>query len=236
MKDFNAPLGPLRDMPSTLSAYICASDIPQRVLDVLENHVYSANVILPQIEKSRESQVRGDQLWIVYQLDGEIVYVLAVTEGPMGSYPAFIFTTKRVEALAGPSFDSQMEELARELCGRVNPRRIYSVFAVQPICVKFCDIWSQLTGITIVKGLYYDSLISYCTRETLRMDNQRPAPHDFKLRRAEPCDIEMVALMCQAFSDESVRHFSLPKYRIILTDYSSHSCLIHVAQAKRPIT
>jgi len=234
--DFNAPLKPLRDMPPTLSAYTHASDIPQRVLDALEHHAYSANVVLPQILKSRESQVKGDQLWIVYELNGEVVYILTVTEGPMGSYPAFIVTTKRIEDLAGPSFDPQMEELARGLHDRVNPRRIYSVFAVQPICAKFCDIWSQLTGTAIVRIPYYDSLISYCTRQTLRTDNQRPAPHDFQLRLAEPGDIKMVALMCQGFSEESVRHFSLSKYRIVLTDHSSHSYSIRVEQEKRPIT
>jgi hypothetical protein len=223
-------------MPSILSTYTLASEIPQRVLDTLEHHACNANVVLSQILKSRESQADGDQLWIIYELNGEIVYVLAITEGLMGSYPAFIVTTKRVEALAGPSFDSQMEELARELLGRVNHRRIYSVFAVQPICIKFCDVWSQLTGIAIVNGPYYDSLISFCTTQTLRTDNQRPAPHQFELRLAEPGDIELVAPMCQGFSEESVRHFSLSKYRIVLTDHSSHSYSIRVAQEKRPIT
>ena len=147
------------------------------------------------------------QLWIVYQLNGNIEYVLAVTEGPMGPYPAFVFTTKHAKDLTGPLFDSQMEELAQELHARVDPRRIYSVFAIQPICTKFCDIWTRLTGIPIVDGPYYDSLLSYCTRQTLRHDNQRPAPHDFEIRPATPGDIEMVAVMCQGFSEESVSHF-----------------------------
>lgn len=193
-------------MVSVLTTYTRAVDIPPQVISTLEHHGYTANVILPQIEKSRQSEPNGNQLWIVYQWDGEVTYVLAVTEGPMGSYPAFIFTTKRVKALAGSLFDSQMEELAQELHGRVNPRRIYSLFAIEPICTKFCDIWTKLTGIPIVDGPYYNSIISYCTRETLKLDDQRPAPHDFEMRPAVPGDIEMVAAMCQGFSEDSVRH------------------------------
>lgn len=192
----------------TLSAYSRALEIPPQVISTLERHGHTANVILPQIEKSRQSEPEGNQLWVVYQLDGNIEYVLAVTEGPMGPYPAFVFTTKHAKDLKGPLFDAQMEELARELHGRVNPKRIYSVFAAQPICAKFCGIWSELTGIPIEDGPYYDSLLSYCTRQTLRRDNQRPAPHDFEMRPATPGDIEMVAVMCQGFSEESVSHFN----------------------------
>jgi hypothetical protein len=199
-------------MPSILSAFTRASDIPPQVISTLERHGHAANVILPQIEKSRQSEPSGSQLWIVHQSDRDIEYVLAVTEGQMGPYPAFIFTTKRARDLTGPLFDSQMEELAQELHGRVNPRRIYSVFAVQPICAKFCDIWSKLTGIPIEDGPYYDSILSYCTPQTLRHDNQRPALHDFEMRPATPGDLEMVAVMCQGFSEESVSHlnFVLP--------------------------
>ncbi|KAK2463050.1 hypothetical protein APHAL10511_004705 [Amanita phalloides] len=193
-------------MATVISTYTKASDIPTWMLDTLNHHGHRANVILPNIEKFKKSPPKSGQLWIAYASEQKLEHMIAVTDGPMGPYPAFIFTTKPLATLHDPSLTAQMSELAQTLKANINVRRIYSVFAAEPICTVFCRIWTELTGICTEKRPYpyYDSLSSFCTRETLRLDDPRPVSgYEFFPRLARNSDIEMVALMCQGFAHDS---------------------------------
>ena len=192
----------------SIFTYTCALDIPPLFIDALKSHSRNANVILPQIESSKKASPSMPQLWVVYAPHGRVEYVLAVTEGALGAYPLFIFTTEPVATLAGPSFEAKMWELVMALREKViNVRRIYSVFAPRPICITFCNMWTRLTGIAVEANPnpYYDAVISYCTPQTLKLGNQRPATgHEHEIRLAVTSDAPMVATLCQGFSEESV--------------------------------
>ena len=212
----------LTNMVPSLSVYYQASDIPAPVIETLRSHGCNANTILPQIEKSRRHAPNGQQLWIVYASDRKVEYVLAVTEGVIDAYPVFIFTTKSVSSLAGRSFVNQMNELAVELRKNIDDHRAYSVFALKPISTTFCKIWADLTRIPVVKNPYYEALISYCTRETLKVSKRPPAGHEYDMRLAKMSDLGMVANLCKGFSDECVSVLFHCDHTALLTCCSRH--------------
>ncbi|KAF8624491.1 hypothetical protein AX17_007120 [Amanita inopinata Kibby_2008] len=190
-------------MSSALTVYKKASEIPSWVISALQ-HDRNANVIIPQIEKSKKDGRDRGQLWVVCAPNRKVKYVLAVTEGPIGAYPAFIFTTEGTTE-SPRQLKDEMTALAAKLKEHSDARRVYSVFAPEATCIEFCDAWTSLTGISQIEKPYYDALISYCTPKTFVKDDtkSRRIDHDFELRLANEGDIEMVAELCQGFSEES---------------------------------
>ncbi|PFH50461.1 hypothetical protein AMATHDRAFT_145063 [Amanita thiersii Skay4041] len=192
----------------SVAIYRKAKDVPAFVVATLERHAVLANTILPQLEKCRTGEVADeDQLWIIYTIDGEVTYVLSVTNTFMDKYPIFIFTTKPSESLCGQVFEDEMMTLAESLEKNVQWRRVYSVFAPMAIADEFTKCWSDLTGIPINDDEpYYDSYISDCTPESFVAHDRRPVPpnHRFEIRRAYTGDVDNVARLCKGFSEESV--------------------------------
>lgn len=124
-------------MSSPIFVYEQATEIPAWVIDTLKRHNLNANIILPQIEKSRQNPPDAPQSWIVYAPNRKVEYILSVTESIVDSYPVFIFTTKKQSTLTGNKFIGQMNELADELYKHVDKRRAYSVYAPRPITTTF---------------------------------------------------------------------------------------------------
>ncbi|KIL60480.1 hypothetical protein M378DRAFT_110166 [Amanita muscaria Koide BX008] len=190
-------------MSSPVFVYERATEIPAWVIDTLKRHSLNANIILPQIEKSRQNPPDASQLWIVYAPNRKVEYVLSVTESIVDSYPVFIFTTKKQSTLTGNKFIGQMNELADELYKHVDKRRAYSVYAPRPITTTFCGIWSKLTGIPMIKKPYYDAHIRRCTRQTFIKTQRQPVGYEWDMRLAKASDRHMVADLCKGFSEES---------------------------------
>lgn len=169
-----------------------------------------SNILLPTLEKACEKERRGilpqtDEFWIILHTTSnptQVDFVLSCTSGVVGKYPIFIFS-RRFENELHPDFlEPRMYQLVRKLTNAVSSRRVYSVFAVQPVSGTFARHWSEATGIASYSEPYYDSWFSFCTSNTLAGALQNDP--SLNIRLAVEGDIRQVASLCKGFSEESV--------------------------------
>ncbi|KAH7927274.1 hypothetical protein BV22DRAFT_1103798 [Leucogyrophana mollusca] len=194
---------------SSVQIYYSPSAIPPQVWETLRQHADTANIILPHAEKAlnleRSGQVSARQVWITYAPpDHPVEFVLSCTEGPLGTYPVFIFTSIAFAELDEDYLEHPLHLLARALHDVVDIERVFSVFAVRPVTTVFVKIWSELTGVAPYEEPYYDAIFSYCTKKTLV--NRTTTIHPeliFELCPATPGDTEAVAELCRKFAATS---------------------------------
>ncbi|KIJ94771.1 hypothetical protein K443DRAFT_683511 [Laccaria amethystina LaAM-08-1] len=192
-------------VPSTLSGpavevFTRASDIPSEVWDTLEAHAVNANVLLPALT-SLSAEIDGvvipNQRWLVfYGQDNPaqtVEFILSYTNGCMGAYPIFIFTTHKYSALNSTYLIPRIQFLAEVLHETVPVERVYSVFAPEIIATLFVDIWTNLTGIE--RHVPDTAKISSCSRRTL---SRRQATQNIAISMRPPRmeEIEQVAGLC----------------------------------------
>ena len=195
------------------NVYYRASDVSRSAMDALRSNARKANVILPTLEKTlaRElaGQFQGEQVWITCSYDSDVKFVLAITQGYMGPYPAFIFTTIPFHELTDQHIRPFIVTLVNALVREVPMRRIYSVFAVQPVTLIFVEEWTRITGIQACPDPYYAAKISHCTLASLdtRIPSDNPAL-GYYLRPAVQADIPAVAECCFLFANAAVSVFS----------------------------
>ncbi|GLB37824.1 putative FR47-like protein [Lyophyllum shimeji] len=201
-------------LPSTgvfTNTYHSAEDLPKALWDALHSNPRNANVILPQTikaqaeERSPANKSRHLSVWITCSSAFGIEFVLAVTEGYMGSYPVFIFTTLPFRALTDDYIRPCIYKLVRALDKAVPHRRVYSVFAPEPITRLFAEEWTRLTGIAnYANQPFYAAKITYCTAKNL---DKRNATIDvtlgYNLRPAVPDDIPAIGELCFLFAVDS---------------------------------
>ncbi|KAG6910442.1 hypothetical protein DXG01_010797 [Tephrocybe rancida] len=200
----------------SIASFTDVKNFPDAVWEVLEAHPRPANVILPQALKARAEGQRkaiNQSLWIVCSTDSVIEFILSVTEGPMGAYPAFIFTPLPFDRLSDdyirPSIRSMVVALVTALH---TTSRIYSVFSAEPIARIFADEWAKHTGIK-AEQLYYAAKLSYCTIDTLdKRSSTVDMSRGYLLRPAVREDIEAIGELCYFFASES-HPFTLTKAR-----------------------
>ena len=202
--------------------YSSASSLPETVWTILRSHAAAANTILPHAEKvlkaEKLSQPIDSQLWLVC-FSPDIEFILSCTEGPLGTYPIFIFTPTPFNELDSKDLDVAVSSLCQALLAAVGRQRVFSVFAVRPVTEAFVRQWSSLANIVPVAQPYYDAIFTFCTKNRL-IDYKRLAasrhvtPHKSSrtsrnvtvdLRHASPKDIDRVAILCEGFSATSVR-------------------------------
>ena len=110
------------------NVYYRASDVSRSAMDALRSNARKANVILPTLEKTlaRElaGQFQGEQVWITCSYDSDVKFVLAITQGYMGPYPAFIFTTIPFHELSDQHIRPFIVTLVNALVREVPMRRI----------------------------------------------------------------------------------------------------------------
>jgi hypothetical protein len=203
-------------MPAAISApyastFRKASDLPQRVWDILNSHSRNANVILPQANKALVAELAGepieDCLWITCNLYSTVELVLACTPGDMGDYPVFIFTSLPSNQLTTEYLRPRIELLAEALRGEPGSiQRAYSVYSPSPITKLFVDAWTRITGVKNYKNEpYYAANITFCTRRSFI--NRQTSVHPsltYDLRPAVATDIVHIAPLCHGFAAESV--------------------------------
>ena len=204
--------------------YHRAGALPRSVVDVLRSNARNANIILPTLEKALAQEragqpPQGEQFWITCSYNSDVKFVLAITDGYMGPYPAFIFTTIPFHELTDPYIRPFVATLVRALF-RVTPeQRIYSVFSVQPVAAIFAEEWTRITGIQAYPKPYYEAKISYCTLESL---DARSASDDaalgYCLRPADKADIPAIAEACFLFAHAAVSVFFVPCNFLLLID------------------
>lgn len=205
-------------LPSDLftNTYRRASDLPQAVWDALRSDPRNANVVLPATIKALADEQAGlgheKNTWITCSSYTTIEFILSVTEGYMGSYPVFIFTTLPYHALTKEYIQPCINALTQALKAAVSRRRVYSIFAPDPVAILFAEEWSRLTGIATHPEAYYAAKISFCTIDKL---DKRKATIDqslgYELRPAVANDIPAIAELCFLFADDSVRILVQPQ-------------------------
>jgi hypothetical protein len=150
----------------------------------------------------------GDEIWVVCwcnQPTPTIDFVLSCTNGPIGTYPVFIFTPHAFASLTDEFMLPRLTLLVHKLRQEVPTHRVYSVFAPEPVTKTFAKLWTLHTGIKTENEPYYAALISYCTRETFSNRQMSMTPDLIsEIRLAVEADIPSAARLCWGFAKESV--------------------------------
>ncbi|KAL5533576.1 hypothetical protein ACEPAG_36 [Sanghuangporus baumii] len=198
----------------TTATYRSSLRIPTNVIELMRRDPRS-NIILAKIEKYRQTEAQGqslqnDEFWIVCSTtrvnsraneDTTVDFVLACTYGVIGKYPIFIYGTRFEEDLSDDYLEVRVRNIVRELQKTVSSRRVYSIFAVEPVAQCFARYFSEATRIGIVNMPYYAAKFSYCTARTLvRAPSTDP---NVTMRLAKDGDTEQVARLCHRFAEDS---------------------------------
>jgi len=187
-------------------------------------HERRANIIFPHAEKLREQEQSGTlspgHFWVTAwsaspptpasttpaRRGPHLDFVLACTEGHMGTYPLFLFSTHEIVTLPEQWLDQCMHQLAQKLMTLVDPARVFSIFGQERAVQMLCRHWSNLTGFRPVSQPYYEASSTYCTPETFVPT--RPALEaGHVMRKAVQSDVDQVAGLCQEFAEDSVSSY-----------------------------
>ena len=219
--------------------YDRASNLPPSVVDVLRLNARKANVILPTLEKAlargHAGQPQGGQVWITCSYSSDVKFVLAITQGYMGPYPAFIFTTIPFDKLTDQYIRPFISMLAQALAGAVPMQRIFSVFAVEPVTLIFVEEWARITGIQAYPEPYYAAKISHCTLASLDSRSTfDDAALGYYLRPAVQADIPAIAKLCLLFAAAAVSVLVSCSFLLLILSLSSlHSGCRRVERGKK---
>ncbi|KZT75098.1 hypothetical protein DAEQUDRAFT_734567 [Daedalea quercina L-15889] len=198
----------------TVTAYTSARDLPQEVWTALYENQRNSNVMLPYAKKARQDPALcvGSNVWLVCStsLPGSrtttVDFVLSCTEGPLGSYPIFIYTPTPYTQLDAQHYVPRLRSLVQSLQESVPPERVFSVFAFDVIARTFASLWTKTTGIGLERDPeYYAANFTYCTKATFQ-SRRLAAPRDvayYDLRRAGKDDLKHVAELCRGFAATS---------------------------------
>jgi hypothetical protein len=208
--------------PHFAQVYHTASSIPSDVWQALAGDPVNSNILYPHLIKSRDKEAHGvvspGDVWVAvwsytnsYQ-SPSLDLLLSCTQGPIGTYPVFIYTTQPREILTEAFLAPRMIVLTDALLHAVDFRRVFSVFAVEPVTRAFVNQWTQAAGVSVaptntkagVTCEYYAALLTYCDRRTFR--NKKMSLHPmfhFDLRLATESDIPAIAALCHGFAAES---------------------------------
>ncbi|KAJ3908871.1 acyl-CoA N-acyltransferase [Lentinula edodes] len=201
-------------MPSTheisISSYTHARQLPDFVFSTLEANRIDANVILPLLRKSSDSErsnlpISFNQLWLCCisydsNITGTVDMVLSCTENELGKYPIFIVPTWPRSLWTRNSLEVRLRKLAEALFKSVPRERVYSVFAPDIIVSLFSQQWSELAGVSINNEPYYAARLLSCTAV---IPQPSTLPPFGTCRLADTADTKTVAKLCRRFSEES---------------------------------
>ncbi|KAF7350847.1 N-acetyltransferase domain-containing protein [Mycena sanguinolenta] len=201
---------PAVTLQSYITTYFSASSLPNDVWDALRSNPCNSNCILPIAikslaqEQNYQSALPSDQCWIVVKSNGTIDFVVSVTNGDIGGYPIFFFTTHPIHQLTYDFLSPRLIRLAEALRVAVPVERVYSIFAPDVITKMFIEIWNSLTGVQGCKEPYYHAKLTYCTRRSF-VNRQMTTLSGlvYELRPAVDDDLEAVASLCYQFAADS---------------------------------
>lgn len=198
----------------SIDTYRFAKDLPSLVWDTFNEHPCDSNVMFPHAEKCRELERNGHPssgLWVTCTTsqgfgESTLDFILSCTEGPLGSYPVFIFTPYPAKEHHSDYSRRRIRSMVHRLAKSVPSERVFSVFAPEQITRLFAFMWTEETGIGLdAEACYYAAKISYCTRKSLRPKQHTMLPGvEYELRLATEDDIHPCAELCYGFADESV--------------------------------
>ncbi|KAJ6631425.1 hypothetical protein B0H10DRAFT_2159751 [Mycena sp. CBHHK59/15] len=201
-------------MPSTTmepytTTYRSASSLPVEVWDALKSNHQNSNVILPialkSLAREKNMETAGrDQCWIAVRSYDTIDFVVSCTNGDIGAYPIFIFTTHPIHSLTSEFLLPRLIRLAEALRAVVPINRVYSVFAPDAVARMFVEIWCSLTGVQGYQEPYYAAKLTYCNKRSFVNRQMTTFPGlVYELRPAVESDLKSVASLCHQFAAES---------------------------------
>lgn len=152
-------------------------------------------------------------MWLVLsttfpgQESGTVDFVLSCTNGPLGSYPIFIWSSKPVSYLSREFIQLRVNRLAEHLKYALpSSRRAYSVFAPKIVAQAFSKAWSAVTRSVPVEEPYYHATQATVSIESFRwqddFSNRREIPRH-NLRPAVVGDEMGIAYLCYEFAATS---------------------------------
>ncbi|GJE99638.1 hypothetical protein PsYK624_159090 [Phanerochaete sordida] len=197
----------------SIDVYTSSSDLPSLVWDTFRRHPCDSNIIFPHAEQSREQERRGEPssgIWITCttseRFDAPTVdFVLSCTEGSLGRYPVFIFTTLSSAEHDREPARRRLRALARALAQNVRPERVFSVFAPEQITRTFATLWTGEVGVGLdLDPAYYAAKFTQCTAQSFRPRSHSVLPGvSYDLRLARDDDAVRCAELCYGFAQES---------------------------------
>lgn len=205
-------------MPSStpsivMSSYSSPGQVVEGVLRTLRASPCRSNILLPLLEKAREEELSQqtavpNQVWIVCTSTdpagkASIDFVLSCTQGPSKTYPIFIVPI--MNCSTGTEYvRKRLAKMAHELFHKVQPGRVFSVFAPDVVTDIFCGEWAQLTGIGLAHNpVYYHAWFMRCTPASLK-PSARPGLIGCQSRLATAEDASLVGDLCYQFALDSV--------------------------------
>ncbi|KAJ7125302.1 hypothetical protein C8R44DRAFT_782835 [Mycena epipterygia] len=200
---------PSNTMEPWTATYRSAGALPADVWDALRSNAQNSNVILPialkTLAREQNHEAAGrDQCWIVLRSSGAVDFVLSVTNGDIGTYPVFIFTTHPLRHLTSDFLFPRLIRLAEALRAAVPVPRVYSFFAPDVITKQFVEIWCSLTGVQGYHEPYYHAKLTYCTKRSFVNREMTTFPGlIYELRPAVEHDLQAVASLCFQFAADS---------------------------------
>lgn len=196
-----------------IEVFHSATELPILVWDAFRAHPCDSNVMYPHAEKSREQERQGGSslgLWITCTTSSTrgtpvVDFVLSCTEGPLGSYPIFLFTTISKTVQHSDYCSRRVNHITRRLVREVAPERVFSVFAPDQVTRTFASAWSAETGIRLdSNAVYYAAKSTYCTKRSLRHKADTLLPGvEYDTRPAQDRDLAACAELCYGFAKES---------------------------------
>ncbi|KII91848.1 hypothetical protein PLICRDRAFT_38708 [Plicaturopsis crispa FD-325 SS-3] len=189
----------------TCTVYRNVRNLPPAVWEAFASHPGDANIMYAHAQSKKASQPDPRDVWITcvnnQTSPPQLKYVLSCTEGPLGAYPVFIFTTMSPAQLKPRDTTQAVAELAQTLLTAVHPARVFAVFAPSVITQLFAHSWSHITKIrNLISQPYYSARFTYCTAATLTYQHSPAGP---ELRLAQSSDISEAAELCFGFAADS---------------------------------
>ncbi|TFK77375.1 hypothetical protein BDN72DRAFT_808121 [Pluteus cervinus] len=194
-----------------ISMVLSANTLKEDVWKAWENDPENANIIYAYALKaaiaecsSSADKPKKSNIFFVCRTSGNVDFVLACMDGPLGPYPVFIYTSPSVSL---DTIRSGFESLVTMMIDQRLQKRVFAVFSAEAITKCFVQVWTDRTGIKPVEKPYYEALLSTCEKpqdqepKTKTPDGKKPASHN--IRPATEKDIETVGRLCEIFAKDS---------------------------------
>ena len=204
-----------------IETYTRPTLVPSRVIEILEKDPRT-NILLPKLKKSIDQEraeghsansTNGSaELWIALFTQSskgrQLECFLAVTDGPIDTYPVFIWCARSKAELDNSAIKAVIAQRINLLCAElflhVDERRVYSVFAQDFVARAFAVCWERLSGVAVINEPYYHALFSLCSRQTLANAASIRFDSNVVLRPATIADLKKTRKLCYGFAKDSV--------------------------------
>ncbi|KAH9846848.1 hypothetical protein C2E23DRAFT_743196 [Lenzites betulinus] len=191
------------------------AEFPAYVMETLHGDPLGSNIIYAHAMKvacargtSRTAHPPSSDIWIVCCTAGPsptVQFILSCTDGPIGSYPIFIYTPLPSNLLVAGFIQPRIRSIVDILRHNVAPERVFSIFALDPLADTFAAIWTATTHIyQAPQPIYYHAKLMLCTKATFKPGEQTGSTQlleDF--RPAIDADAPQVAALCHGFAAAS---------------------------------